>query len=95
MYKSSVSLKNVLRRTLLGGVLLCCAMPASGAVPFSQSESLSYKVMYKWGLINKQAGTATLTISRNGDTYKSRLTAASAPWADKFYMVPLSVSRTI
>lgn len=50
-------------------------------------ESVSYRVMYKWGLINKQAGTATLSIKDCGDHYTTCLTASSAPWADKFYCV--------
>lgn len=58
-----------------------------GAVPRFANETLRYRVTYKWGLINKQAGTATLTITDNGDTYTTRLTAASEPWADHFYQV--------
>lgn len=50
-------------------------------------ETLSYKVMYKWGLIHKQAGTATLSISKTQKGYNTILTAQSAPWADKFFMV--------
>ena len=50
-------------------------------------ETVHYKVMYKWGLVNKQAGTATLTITNKGDNYITKLTARSDPWADKFYTV--------
>lgn len=56
------------------------------AATFSD-ESLDYKVMYKWGLINKQAGHATLTLRNQGDQYITQLTAASEKWADRFYMV--------
>lgn len=51
------------------------------------NEKLHYKVMYKWGLIHKQAGTATLSLTNNGNKYDMLLTAASDPWADKFFMV--------
>ena len=52
------------------------------------TETLHYKVLYKWGLINKVAGNATLTLRpRNEGGFTTTLTAASAPWADKFYMV--------
>ncbi len=51
------------------------------------NEKVNYKVMYKWGLVNKQAGTATLTITNKGDNYITKLTARSDPWADKFYTV--------
>jgi hypothetical protein len=50
-------------------------------------EALKYKVMYKWGLVNKQAGTAVLSIRNSGDKYITKLTAKSDPWADKFYKV--------
>lgn len=51
-------------------------------------ESINYKVMYKWGLINKQAGHVNLsTSSLNNDEFRATLTAASEPWADKFYQV--------
>lgn len=43
--------------------------------------------MYKWGMINKQAGTATITLRDQGDRYISQLVGHSAPWADKFFMV--------
>ncbi len=54
-----------------------------------EPETLHYKVMFKWGLINKQAGTVSIRLDRDATTggYRSRLTAASAPWADKFYCV--------
>lgn len=51
------------------------------------NETLRYRVMYKWGLINKQAGTATLTIRSETDNYITRLVAHSEPWADKIYCV--------
>ena len=51
------------------------------------NESLDYRVMYKWGFINKQAGHATLSLRVDGDRYDTRLTAASEPWADNFFKV--------
>lgn len=58
----------------------------SSATQF-EDEALSYKVKYKWGLINKQAGRATLTLKNVGPEYIVSLTAASDPWADRFYQV--------
>lgn len=52
-----------------------------------KAESLTYKVKYKWGLVNKHAGTVTLSITPGTDGYKARLVAASQPWADKFFKV--------
>lgn len=51
------------------------------------NETLRFRVMYKWGLINKQAGEARLSIREEGDRYHARLIAHSQPWADKFYCV--------
>lgn len=56
------------------------------AVTF-QPETLHYKVMFKWGLINKKAGTATLSLRRASEHYVSQLTASSEPWADRIYRV--------
>lgn len=56
------------------------------AATFS-NETLRYKVMFKWGLINSQAGNATLQLKDNGNNYKAMLVAASEPWADRIYKV--------
>lgn len=50
-------------------------------------ENLTYKVMFKWGLINKQAGDVAITLSTKGDRYYATLTAKSASWADHVYKV--------
>lgn len=52
-----------------------------------KNETLKYRVLYKWGLINKQAGHATLTIREEDDKFIARLVAHSESWADKFYCV--------
>ncbi|MDE5745083.1 MAG: DUF3108 domain-containing protein [Paramuribaculum sp.] len=52
-----------------------------------RKEILNYKVMFKWGLVHKQAGRATLSIAENGNKYIATLIARSEPWADKFYSV--------
>lgn len=58
-------------------------------------ESLNYKVMYKWGLVNKQAGRATLMLRNEGNQYVTVLTARSEPWADKFFKVRDTLSGVI
>lgn len=63
------------------------AVPLMCAAATFADESLDYKVNYKWGLIHKQAGHATLTLKNSGSNYVTKLTAASEPWADKFYHV--------
>ncbi len=60
-------------------------------------ETLTYDVMYKWGLINKKAGSVAITTSipASGERFHSRLTGATAPWADKFYKVRDTLRGTI
>lgn len=72
---------------LILAVFAAAWLAAGAAVRSYTQESVSYKVMYKWGLINKQAGRATITIDRDGDHYNLKLVARSEPWADKFYCV--------
>lgn len=50
-------------------------------------ETLNYKVMFKWGLINKKAGEASLSLRHNDTEYVSTLTARSMPWADRIFRV--------
>lgn len=71
-------------------MLLLIAMPlvardsSNAQLP---AETLHYNVMFKWGFINKKAGTATLSLSHAPGEYRSTLTAASEPWADRIYRV--------
>lgn len=50
-------------------------------------ETLTYDVMYKWGLINKVAGYATMSLRSDGDIYNASVTAENAPWANSIYML--------
>lgn len=52
-----------------------------------QNETLHYVISYKWGLIHKDAGDATLRLTKNGDNYNVMLSAKTKPWADKIYQV--------
>lgn len=49
------------------------------------NETIKYKVVYKWGLVHKQAGTARIVLSRSAGNYVSTAYAKSDPWADKIY----------
>lgn len=64
--------------------LFACASDSRPAMP---DETLHYNVMFKWGLINKKAGRATLSLHRTDTAYISTLTARSEPWADRFFRV--------
>jgi len=50
-------------------------------------ETLEYKVIFRWGLINKTAGRATIALDKGPGHYTSCLTARSESWADRFYRV--------
>lgn len=52
-----------------------------------QNENLHYVISYKWGLIHKDAGEATLSLRNQGDKYQLILSAKTKPWADRFYQV--------
>lgn len=58
---------------------------ASGNNTTFANEKLHYVVTYKWGVIHKDAGEATLTLRGNGDRYNVMLAARTKPWADRFY----------
>lgn len=49
------------------------------------NETINYKVIYKWGLVHKQAGRARLLLKKNGTHYNASAYARSEPWADKIY----------
>lgn len=76
--------------------LLCSAsIHATKITGNFQDESLNYKVMYKWGLVQKQAGRATLSIHTVGPQYHTQLTARSEKWADRFFKVRDTLSGVI
>lgn len=84
------SLRRCPAAVFLAAFLACCiSFHVSAAYPFKAGERLEYRVMYRWGLINKQAGTAVLSLAEGASagTFDALLTARSEPWADKIYCV--------
>lgn len=67
-------------------ISLICGIKADSATLF-QNENLHYTVSYKWGLIHKDAGKATLSLTSVGNRYEVMLAAKTLPWADKIYQV--------
>lgn len=55
------------------------------ATPKLTDETLNYKVLFKWGLVQKQAGRATLKLRTSPGHFTATLYARSEPWADNFY----------
>lgn len=80
MRSMTLSLRAVLMSAVMSGI----AFFAQGT---PASESLNYKVMYKWGVVHKQAGHATLARKSNGNIVETSLVAASEKWADRFFKV--------
>ncbi|MDE6010735.1 MAG: DUF3108 domain-containing protein [Muribaculaceae bacterium] len=77
-------------------ILLCTALGfiESVAAGFTD-ETLHYVVTYKWGLIHKEAGDATLSLREAGNDYRLMLTARSRPWADRIFMVRDTLTSTV
>lgn len=69
-------------------LILMAASLLTAAAQNLSPETLNYKVIYKWGLIHKQAGTARFVLTRaSGTTFDAKLYARTQPWADSFYKV--------
>lgn len=58
--------------------------PGQLPVPL-HDETLTYDVVYKWGIINKTAGYATMTLTADGPYYRAAVYARNAPWANSIY----------
>jgi hypothetical protein len=82
------------KKLLIGALFAVGILCHATAAGFSD-EDLTYVVEYKWGLINKDAGTATLSLRHDGNRYNAQLTAKTLPWADKFYRVRDTLSVTM
>ncbi len=60
-----------------------------------KDETLNYVISYKWGLIHKDAGEATLKLRNSGNKYKLTLTGKTKSWADNFYSVRDTLLGTV
>lgn len=78
--------------TLLLGVV--CTVIAAGAVELPD-EDLNYVILYKWGIINKEAATAVLSLRNDGTHYHAQLAAKTVPWADKVFRVRDTLQSTM
>lgn len=66
----------------------------AGDVSF-KDETLHYVITYKWGVVHKDAGEATLSLRNSGGNYCFTLAARTKPWADKFFMVRDTLIATV
>ncbi|MBO5780746.1 MAG: DUF3108 domain-containing protein [Muribaculaceae bacterium] len=75
-------------RNLLATFIFIVAAASAAYADIPMGESLNYRVMFKWGLVNKQAGHANIsTSSLNDSLFRAELIAASEKWADMFFKV--------
>lgn len=68
---------------------ICIALAggtASAKTTFGD-ETLKYVITYKWGLITKDSGDATLSLKNQGSKYYIQLTGKTRPWADGLFKV--------
>lgn len=93
--KSFLTMKKTFK--ILLAMMLFCLVFGSGRMEAAgfENENLRYVISYKWGLIHKDAGDATLSLRRNGDRYTVMLAAKTKPWADRFYSVRDTLHGTI
>lgn len=87
-------MKKIQAFIFIPAVILLTTLSLNAASPF-QNETLRYLISYKWGLIHKDTGDATLTLRRNGNNYNVMLAAKTKPWADKIYQVRDTLKGTI
>lgn len=66
--------------------LLLTSSVAWSQVARLDNETLHYRVVFKWGMVNKTAGRVTVKMTNTPpDTYKAVVYARSEPWADRIY----------
>lgn len=72
--------------TVLVATLTAAMATSPSEIEFG-NENLTFRVTYKWGLIQKVAGSAGISLTKKPDGYHAVLTARTQPWADKIFMV--------
>lgn len=76
-----------IKKCVVASLLLCwCAVIPASAVTYD-SETLSYEIVYEWGLVWKHAANASLSIKKHGNGYTAQLVGVTRSWADKVYRV--------
>ncbi|MDE6786429.1 MAG: DUF3108 domain-containing protein [Muribaculaceae bacterium] len=80
-------MKGIIKTIIAGLCLILAFGTASAADTKFADETLKYVITYKWGLITKDSGEATLSIKNQGSKYYIRLTGKTKPWADGLFKV--------
>ncbi|MDE6290796.1 MAG: DUF3108 domain-containing protein [Muribaculaceae bacterium] len=74
-------------KIILGVMCAASAYGTASADTKFADETLNYVITYKWGLITKDSGDATLTLKNQGSKYYIKLTGKTKPWADGLFQV--------
>lgn len=76
-----------MKRSITFIMFVAWCLTALCGIPEYTNENLSYRVTYKWGFIQKQAGSANFVLKKNSNNYSAILTARTQPWADHIFQV--------
>lgn len=87
-------MKKIITTLLLSIVSLIGCDSVAYGLDFN-NETLHYVISYKWGLIHKDAGEATLALKNKNNCYSIVLSAKTKPWADKIFKVRDTLKSTI
>lgn len=74
-------------KIILGAVCSVLAYGTASADTKFADETLKYVITYKWGLITKDSGDATLSLKNQGSKYYIKLTGKTKQWADGLFQV--------
>lgn len=74
-------------KTILTAVCAVSTYGSASADTTFADETLKYVITYKWGLITKDSGDATLSLKNKGSKYYIQLTGKTKPWADDLFQV--------
>ena len=74
-------------KIIFGAVCMLMGYGMASADTKFADETLHYVITYKWGLITKDSGDATLSLKNQGSKYYIKLTGKTKPWADGMFRV--------
>ncbi len=80
-------MKGIKKTILLFTCLIFAFEAAKSETTKFEDETLRYVITYKWGLITKDSGDATLSLKNQGSKYYIKLTGKTKPWADGLFQV--------
>ncbi len=79
-------MKPIFKLSIVALCVILGNIAASADTKFAD-ETLKYVITYKWGLITKDSGDATLSLKNQGSKYYIKLTGKTKPWADGMFKV--------